>query len=160
MMKTGYGGVLLAVLLLLAPLSGAGVWELLQRRRFSSAEERIRSVIYSLETLPVERDAGRLVRILESPADAGGKLQVGHATGEDGYPCWKWWSVEYKDAATTASELQVVVELRQERKLLLQSPRVRLLLGPRALHPSLLARLGALMQSAGLRFETAPFGGD
>src|SRR6185295_17434218 len=44
-MKTGYGGCLVAVLLLTVPLTGAGVWELLQRHRFEAASDRLQAAL-------------------------------------------------------------------------------------------------------------------
>jgi hypothetical protein len=125
-MKTGYGGgFLVVVMVLLAPLAGIVVWEVLQRHRFTSESERLVAALASFQWQAAV--AGK----------DGNPLPT--ASGRTDFPYLAFsligstdsWDVQeriwivgadFVDADGRWHSFRVDVQLRQDRRILLKSP--------------------------------------
>jgi hypothetical protein len=125
-MKTGYGGgFLVVVMVLLAPLAGIVVWEVLQRHRFTAEAERVDAVLekFQMHACVVGKDGNPL-------PTASGRTDFPYLvfTRVNASDSWdlrdrRWMlGADFVDEDGCWHAFRVNVYLVQNRRILLRSP--------------------------------------
>lgn len=144
----------IALFLILPGLLYGGL-EWYERRKYDRLKEELDRVLYPVEDTRVALEPDGALRIYKG-GGLGGPFRIGLAVDQEANPRWQWWSVQAVPNPPGTDKIGFLVQLSQERRLLLLSPRITVAsIG--SPHPALIAYVDDLFTSRGIPYEQTSY---